>query len=232
MRKGLLPILGLMAALASTTFGHPFKAGEVLDYEVRYLKYMRGTARMAVVAETTYQGVPALHMTQDIRVGSFFSNHIEILCRNDDLLPLLITTRIQREGGLALGRQVYDPVRKRATFSQTQGGRTKTKTVEREHPLQDILTVMYYLRSQPLAEGAFFPISLWEGEYTLRITGKEEMETNIWQASPCSCWVVVSDPPKIRAWLTPDEKRYPVRVETEGKGESKMTLRNASDASP
>jgi hypothetical protein len=232
MRKGLFPTLGLIAALASSTFGHPFKAGEVLDYEVRYLKYMRGTARMTVVAETTYKETPAFHMTQDIRVGSFFSNHIEILCRNDDLSPLLITTRIQREGGLALGRQVYDPERKRATFSQTQGGRTKTKTVEREHPLQDILTVMYYLRSQPLSEGAFFPISLWEGEYTLRIAGKEEMETNLWQASPCSCWVVVSDPPKIRAWLTPDEKRYPVRVETEGKGESRMTLCHASDALP
>ena len=232
MRKGFLPTLGLMAALASSTFGHPFKAGEVLDYEVRYLKYMRGTARMVVVAATTYQGVPAFHMTQDIRVGSFFSNHIEILCRNGDLSPLLITTRIQREGCLALGRQVYDPVRKRATFSQTQGGRTKTKTVEREHPLQDILTVMYYLRSQTLAEGAFFPISLWEGEYTLRIAGKEEMETNLWQASPCSCWVVVSDPPKIRAWLTSDGKRYPVRVETGGKGESRMTLFHASDALP
>jgi hypothetical protein len=232
MRKGFLPILGLMTALASTTFGHPFKAGEVLDYEVRYLKYMRGTARMAVVAETTCQGVPAFHMTQDVRVGSLFSNHIEILCRTDDLSPLLITTRIKRGDNLALGRQVYDPERKRATFSLTEGGRTKTKTVKREHPLQDILTVMYYLRSQPLAEGAFFPIGLWEGEYTLRVTGKEEMETKPWQASPCSCWVVVSDPPKIRIWLTRDEKRYPVRVETEGKWESRMTLCHASDAPP
>ncbi len=230
MRNGLLPILGLMAALASSTFGHPFKPGEVLDYEVRYLQVMKGTARLAVVAETTHQGESAYHLTQDVTVGSFFTNRVEITCRKSDLFPLLITTAMKREGREALGKQVYDPDQRTATFSQTEDGRTKSKMVRRLNPIQDLVTVPYYARTLPLSPGAAFPLSLWEGEYTLRVAGREKLAGNLaWAGDTCLCWVLKSDPPILKAWLTGDERRLPVKVEMEGKLRMRLTLQAVTE---
>jgi len=226
MQKGLLPTLGLMAALASSAFSYPFKVGEVLDYDVLYLRFLQGKARLVIVEQTTYQGAKAYHMTQHVDVGSFFSNHVEITCRASDLMPLLITTRMKRKGKEALGRQVYVPEKRSATFSLTEGGKTKFSTFKRRHPIQDVVTVLYYLRTQNLADGASFPVSLMEGEYTLTLAGKENLKAGVRGIpDPVECWVVKSVPSKIKVWLTLDERHLPVRVEVSGKGNPKLFLK-------
>jgi len=216
--------LVLLLAVASTP-ASAFRAGEVLDYEVRYLRFMRGTARLVVVEQTTYQGNKAFRLTQDVNVGSLFSNHVESYCRQSDLFPLLITTRMKRKGKEAFGRQVYIPDQHTATFSLTEGGRTKSSRFQRKNPVQDVVTIMYYLRVQTLEQGASFPVSLKEGEYTLMIVGKENPGKVPWSAHPGDCWVLKSVPPKIKAWLTTDERHLPVKVEVEGAGGMKLLLK-------
>jgi Protein of unknown function (DUF3108) len=224
--------LGLLLALASCSPAQPFRVGEVLDYDVRYLKVMKGTARLVVAAETTHQGVSAYRLTQDMAVGSFFTNQVEILCRQGDLFPLLITTVMTREGREARGQQVYDPDQHTATFSQTADGRTKSKTVRRRHPIQDLVTVPYYARTLPLSVGAVFPLSLWEGEYTLRVAGREKLSGDLaWAGDTSLGWVLKSDPPILKAWLTGDERRLPVKVEMEGKLRMRLTLRAVTEPS-
>lgn len=226
MRKGIISTFGLLAALASPVCSQPFRVGEILEYDVRYLMIMNGTARIAVVAETTQQGESSYRLTQEMKAGSFLTNQVEIICRKSDLLPLLITTTMRRGGREALGKQVYDPVKRTATFSQTEEGRTKSKTVQRLHPIQDLVTVLYYARTLPLSPEAVFPLSLWEGEYTLKVTGREKLPKNNALAEDTSlCWVLKSDPPILKAWLTGDERRLPVRVDMEGKLRMRLTLR-------
>ena len=222
--------LGLVLALATSSLAQPFRVGEVLEYDVRYLQVMKGTARLAVVAETTQQGESAYRLTQDVTVGSFFTNRVEITCRKSDLFPLLITTAMKREGREALGKQVYNPDQRTATFSQIEEGRTKSKMVQRLNPIQDLVTVPYYARTLPLSPGAAFPLSLWEGEYTLRVTGREKLAGNLaWVGDTCLCWVLKSDPPILKAWLTGDERRLPVKVEMEGKLRMRLTLQAVTE---
>ena len=214
-----------MAALVSSAFGYPFKVGEVLDYDVFYLRFLRGTARLAVVELTSYQGTKAYRMTQDMEVGAFFSNHVEIYSRQSDLFPLLITTRMKRKGKDAFGKQVYSPDKRTATFSLTEGGKTKSSRFRRKNPVQDVVMIMYYLRAQSLEPSASLPVSLKEGEYTLKITGKENPGKVPWSAHPGDCWVLKSVPSKIKAWLTTDERHLPVKVEVEGAWGMKLLLK-------
>lgn len=224
--KRTVLVLGLLTALALPACSFPFKVGETLDYEFHYLEFMRGTARQVVAEQTTYQGVRAFHMTEDISAGVLFTNHIEVYCRQSDLMPLLITTRMKNKGKESQGRQVYHPEKRNATFSLSEGGKTKSQTFQCRRPVQDIVTVMYYLRAKNLIQGASFPISLREGEYLLTVSGKESLKSGVrGMPDPLECWVIESYPPRIKAWLTADERHLPVRVETFGKGSTSLFLK-------
>jgi hypothetical protein len=73
-------------------------------------------------------------------------------------------------------------------------------------------------------------LSLWEGEYTLKVAGREKLAENLaWAGDTCLCWVLKSDPPILKAWLTGDERRLPVKVEMEGKLRMRLTLRAVTE---
>lgn len=228
--KTIAYCLGLLLALATSSPAQPFRVGEVLEYDVRYLRVMKGSARLAVNERSAYQEQEVYRLTQDIEVGSFFKNHIVAQCRTTDLMPLRITSRMTRQGQEALGEQVYDPEARKATFSLSEQGRTKSETFYRRHPIQDLVTVLYYIRTQPLAEGAAYPISLWEGEYTLTVAARERLSEDLfWAGDTGQCWVLTSTPSILKAWLTADEYRLPVRVDMKGKKATTLLLRAVTE---
>ncbi len=229
LRFGLLLALGLLPLFPAPGSSFPFRVGETLDYELTYLGIFHGSTRLVLKGLTTYQGVPAYRIAEEVDAGSVFKNHIEAWCRQSDLMPLLITTRMMRKGGLALGRQVYHPERRSATFSLTEQKKSSSATFVRQHPVQDVVTLLYYLRARNLAQGASFPVSMREGEFTLSVTGEESLKCKVEGLDdPQECWVIESNPPRIKAWLTTDERHLPIKVELFGRASPRLYLRGVT----
>jgi len=213
-----------------TSAEHPFEVGEVLNYDVTYLLGMRGKAHITVVEKTLWEENEVYHITFDIWVGGdYFSNKIDIYASITDMLPLRITTDTKRGGKVLKGLQIYRPQERSATFSQTSGQKTKVETFTRKGPIQDITTVVYYLRGLDWLEGQKYPISLKQGEYLVRSDGFEQIKVPFGSQKQ-KALLVKSDPPALKVWFSIDEKRYPLRIEIgEALGKFKMNLRNVEE---
>lgn len=217
----------------------PFERGEELIYQA---ELTRGLLRGVDVAEFHFKSTPeniargagnpvVLHLTGDVfskglfpRIAGFkFHQHVE---SKADVEPFtaLHTDKIEESGkrSRVLEAEFNHETHKviwREKSPNPQGG-----AFDFEEPIQDVLTVIYYLRTQKLEVGKSFDVPVTDAGKVFRmaVTAKEEKEIDTVLGKVKAIRVepaLFGDSSLVRArgqlsiWITQDERHLPVKAQ-------------------
>jgi len=217
----------------------PFERGEELMYQAEFTK---GLLRGVDVAEFNFKSVPehigrgaddsvVLHLTGDVvskglfpRIAGFkFHQHVE---SKADVAPFtaLHTDKVEESGKRSrVLEAVFDHETRKVIWREKspnpQGG-----AFDFQEPIQDVLTVIYYLRTQPLEVGKSFDVPVTDAGkvFRLSVTAMEEKEidTAIGKVKAIRIepalfgdTALVRTRGQLSIWITQDERRLPVRAQ-------------------
>jgi len=217
----------------------PFERGEELVYQA---ELTHGLLRSVDVAEFHFKSISenvargagdsvVLHLTGDVfskglfpRIAGYkFHQHVE---SRADVEPLtaLHTDKIEESGKRSrVLEAVFDHKARKVMWSEKspnpQGG-----AFDFEEPIQDVLTVIYYLRTQKFEVGKSFEVPVTDAGRVFRIavTAKEENEIDTILGKVKAIRVepaLFGDNAPVRArgqlsiWITQDERHLPVRAQ-------------------
>ena len=199
-----------------------FGVGEKLNYEVKYGFISAGTASMEVARLVEYQGRPCYQVVTEARSNSLFSSLYKVEDRVESIVDAagLYTWRFEkklREGNYRSDRQDSFDQRNHRVVN-------KNDTVTIAPFVQDALSTLYYVRTQPLQKGKpLFVDNFIDGkQYHLevQVLGRETVTV---EAGTFDCFVVEPITPsiglfkhegKLKVWLTADRLRMPVLMKS------------------
>lgn len=206
----------------------PFAVGEALTYDVAYSSSVTaGSATLTVVEKKASGTSVAYYITAEGRPTPLLSRIYPVYYKSDTLLDAF--TLLPQRGSLysdERGRRRTKIIR----FDQRGGTaeyevaarQTVRKLVRLDGNTQDALSVIYVLRTLPLADGYSTTLNLLDAgeKYRVRVavTGREPVDSvlgrvNAWRVEP-----TVTDAAGrqigrgLALWLTADARRVPLRM--------------------
>jgi hypothetical protein len=199
-----------------------FGVGEKLNFEVKYGFISAGSASMEVIKLVEYQGRPCYQLATMARSNSFFSSFYRVEDRVESIMDAsgLYAWRFEkhlREGSYNSDRQYnLDQENHRVVY--------KNDTIEVAPFVQDALSTLYYVRTQPLEVGkSFFLDNFIDGKkYHLEVKVLKR-ETVTVEAGTFDCIVVepitqsvglFKHEGQLKVWLTDDRLRMPVLMKS------------------
>ena len=213
------------AEVSDLSSARSFLAGEQLTYEISWLNITAGTAVMAVSGAgmdgdrplakliTTTQSTPM--------ITKFFpvDNRVESIVDPATLLPEHLTFK-RREGKKKEDIE-YTFHQKEGTVTVVKGG--TTETLEMPPGTQDVISCLYYARSElSLQPGSFLTMNVHHDKKNRKVdVHVEEIEivSGPWgQVETARVLVVMPfqglflNQGNIRVWFTNDDRRIPVRM--------------------
>ena len=200
-----------------------FDVGEWLYFKVCYGPISAGTATMETRSIQMVNGKACYHVVSEAKSSGFFSRFFRVRDRLESFIdvkgifPRRFEKRI-REGKYKADRWIaYDQERHVAITSQGD-----TMTVPPF--VQDVLSIFYFIRTQPLRPGDRFVVDnhTRRGSFPLeiRVRGRERVTV---EAGTFDCVVVeplqetaglFKHKGKLKVWLTDDARRMPVLMKS------------------
>ncbi len=199
-----------------------FGAGEKLSFDVNYGFINAGTASMEIENLIEYQGRPCYQIVTKANSNGFFSNFFKVEDRVESIMDAigLFTWRFEKNlhEGDYQAKQTYEFDQRRHIVYY------KEDTVETEPYIQDALSALYYIRTQPLVPGkSIFVDNYTDGKKYLlevRVLKKEKITV---PAGTFDCIVVepllqsvgvFKHEGKLTVWLTDDKLKLPVLMKS------------------
>jgi len=217
----------------------PFEGGEELIYQA---EFTRGLLRGVDVAEFRFKSASehitrgaddpvVLRLTGDVtskglfpRIAGFkFHQHVESTA---DLEPLtaLHTDKVEEQGKRSrVLEAVFDHKTHKVTWSE-RSPNPQSGAFDFTEPIQDVLTVIYYLRTQNLTVGNSFDVPVTDAgrvfRLSVRAVEEKEIDTVLGKVK-----TVRVDPAlfgdtslvhargQLSIWLTEDDRHLPVRAQ-------------------
>ncbi len=197
-----------------------FTVGEELSYNVSFGFLGAGDAVMRVQEITDWKGRSCYRITSDVKSNAFFSkffrveDHMETIVDVEGIFPWFYSKRI-REGKYKADRSAkFDP-----HHSRTFEGKDTLKVPPFT---QDVISIIYYARIQPLEVGAVFPIDNYADKkffpLFIKVVKKEKIKVD---AGKFECFYLepsmrpeakVKPKGKLLLWLTTDARHIPIRI--------------------
>jgi hypothetical protein len=222
----------------------PFRAGEVLTYDVSWSSYVTaGTATVAVREKRPSFGSTAYYIVAEGRPTPLLSKLYTLYYKADTLLDAY---SLLPQRGSIYSEEGRD--RRTKTLSFNQSARTAVYEVQTATKVrkdlalppytQDALSAIYVLRAIPLKPGASVTIPVSDSGKTYKVTvavgGQESVKTGLgtlsaWKISPR----IIDEKGKpntrpMAMWVSGDERRLPVKLQADlAVGSFQLTLREA-----
>jgi len=224
----------------------PFSPGEELVYQA---EFTRGLLRGIDVAEFRFKadsqhaspnngsaGYPAtISLMGDVvskglfvRVAGFhFHQHVESVV-GPNRFAALRTSKLYEQGKRArVSEAVFDHQAHKVTWSErdpNQPGSTTTTTLDFSEPIQDVLTVIYFLRTQRLEVGKSLDIPLTDSGRVFRmsvaVVERKRIETvlgrvNAFRVEPAMFGAanLSRSRGQLSIWITDDRRHLPVKAQ-------------------
>ena len=247
-----LSLASLLALTANTILGQqvqrpvvPFSSGEELIYQAEFNK---GLLHGVDVAEFRFQAAmenvttrsltpedPIIRLVGDVvsrglfpRIAGFrFHEHVESTV-DPSPFTVLRTSKLEEQGKrVRASEAVFDHQARKVTWTErdpNQRQPPRTSALEFSEPIQDILTVIYFLRTQKLEVGKTFDVPLSDSGHVFRfsvaVVERKELNTVLGRVS-----TVRIDPAlfgekglvrsrgSLSIWITDDSRRLPVKAQ-------------------
>ena len=216
-----------------------FARGEELVYQAEFSRaLLRGVDvaefHFTSTAEHIARGADdpiILHFTGDVvskglfpKIAGFhFHQHIESTADADPFTSLR-TARTEEQGKrVRMIEGVFDHQARKATWIE-QRPNQRTTSVDFTEPIQDVLTAIYFLRTQQLEVGKSFTILLSDSgrvyQVPVAVVERKTLDTAVGQVKAIRVEpAIFGDDSLLRThgqlsiWLTEDERRLPVRAQ-------------------
>lgn len=200
------------------------KVGEMLHYDVTYGTFLKGKTVIRFYGKTIYDSTELFHITYDTKFfANIFNSHINIYA-TEDLFPVRIETEIKRTGKLSKGLELFYRNKNMAIFSQVIEGKEEVDTILREHPIQDITTLPFYLMGINFDLEDTLKVSLPQGELKLTCAKIEEIMIDEDLLNTYSTYLIKSEPKGIKIWLNRGKNKLPIKIHIE-QSKIKMLLK-------
>jgi len=234
-----------LAATASATLGQEkqgtpltFARGEELVYQA---EFTRGLLRGIDVAEFHFQSTseqisrgvgdaPLLHLTGDVvskglfpRIAGFkFHQHIESVA-DAEPFTVLRTKKLDEQGKrIKEFEATFNHETRKAVW--TEHSNSSSTSVDFSEPIQDVLTVIYYLRTQKLDVGQSFEVPVSDAGrvfgLSVKAVERKEIDSVLGRVQAIRIEpALFGDTALVRArgtlsiWITDDDRRLPVRAQ-------------------
>ena len=217
----------------------PFERGEELVYQA---EFTRGLLRGVDVGEFHFKSIAehvgrgaddptVLRLTGDVvskglfpRIAGFkFHQHVESTA-DPEPLTALHTEKIEESGKRSrVLEAVFDHKTHKVIWSE-KSPNPQSGAFDFTEPIQDVLTVIYYLRTQQLTTGKSFEVPVTDAGrvYTLSVIAREEKEMDSVLGQVKAIRIepaLFGDRSLVRArgqlsiWITQDDRHLPVRAQ-------------------
>jgi len=213
------------AEVSDLSSSRSFQVGEHLTYEISWLNITAGTAVMAVSGAGTDGDRPLAKLITTTQsrplITKFFpvDNQVESIVDLATLLPEHLTFK-RREGKKKEDIE-YTFHQKEGTVTVVKGG--TTETLEMPPGTQDVISCLYYARSElSLEPGSFLTMNVHHDKKNRKLDVRvEEIEivSGPWGEVETARVLVVMpfqglflNQGNIRVWFTNDDRRIPVRM--------------------
>ena len=213
------------AEVSNLSSARSLHVGEQLTYEISWLNITAGTAVMAVSGAGTDGDRPLVKLITTAQsrpaITTFFpvDNRVESIVDPATLLPEQLTFK-RREGKKKEDIE-YRFHQKEGTVTVVKGG--TTETLEMPPGTQDVISCLYYARSELLLQpGAFLTMNVHHDKKNRKVDVRVEeieMVSGPWGEVETARVLVVMpfqglflNQGNIRVWFTNDERRIPVRM--------------------
>lgn len=242
----------------------PFKAGETLTYEVGFSKLIFsgtiGELKLWVASENAKPNGASPFELIDLRAEAvskgFFSklfgvkvhDRFNSLTNSADFGVHTFTKNIEEGKVRREQKSVIDREDGRVTYTDRDLSNATAKPLVKEKPsppwIQDVLSAIYYMRTQEMKEGAVIPIPISDaGEVyniELVVTGKrEEIKVDAGKFKTVLVDAKIFDgryikrSGEMKLWVTDDTRRIPVRARVKTSGATlTISLKRLQESGP
>jgi hypothetical protein len=222
----------------------PFKAGEVLTYDVGWSSFVTaGTATVAVKEKKPSYGSTAYYIVAEGRPTPLLSKMYTLYYKADTLLDTY--SLLPQRGSLyseegkrkRMKTTVFNQARKQATYE------IETRTLVKKDLAipgftQDALSAVYVLRSIPFKAGEKFNMPVSDNGNVYRVQMQvgaiEPVKTGLGVINGLKITPVISGPDKssprgLALWISDDPRRLPLKMEAQLMvGKFTVTLRQVT----
>ena len=231
------------APVAKKEMAVPFKAGEVLEFDVGWSSYLTaGSATVKVLEKKPSYSSVAYYIVAEGQPTPLLSKLYTLSYKADTRLDAY--SLLPQRGSLFV-REGKRQRMKTTTFNQaTKSAKYEVKTatqVERDLTLpaytQDALSALYVLRSIPMKSGEKFNMPVTDAgdvyKVQMQIGAVEAVKTGLGTVNGLKIVPVVTmtkgTPPRgLALWLSDDARRLPLKIEAQlAVGKFTVTLRSA-----
>lgn len=245
-------VLLLLASVADQAPGQkpatralPFSRGEELLYQA---EFRRGPVRGIDVAEFRFSADAAqvapkdpppgdsmvLRLVGDAASRGFFTKlagfyyhqHVESMVEANPF-TVLRTSKLEEHGKrVRTSEAVFDHQSHKVIWSErdpNQSQAPRTTSVDFSEPIQDVLTVIYFLRTQPLEVGKSFDVPVSDAgrvfRFSVAVVERKQINTvlgrvNAVRVEPALFGEngMVRSPGTLSIWITEDSRRLPIKA--------------------
>lgn len=209
----------------------PFAPGEKLDYELRWENVPAGTARLEVMAVKTINGEPTYHFVMTAESNSFVDIFYKVRDRIDAFADIRMTRSVHYEKKQSEGSHKRDEL---IEFNWESGQASYSNYGQKKAPIDlmagsfDPLSAFYYTRTADLDLSSPLERPITDGRKNvigrLKVVAREQITLQNGQTYDTLCIepelnhvggvFKQSKNAKIQVWITADERRIPVRIQS------------------
>ena len=214
----------------------PFRVGEKVRLQVSYFKMTAGYMDLKVMPFVEVNGEKSYSFEVDLKTSSFFSriytvdDMAQTFLDFNTLLPYNLTMKIRESKQIKEIRSVFNHNDLSASYwskKVNKDGKEKEKKVKWEiKPYsQNVVSALYYLRTFNLTPGKKLQFRVADDGKNFMFTGevvrKEKLTTDIGTFDTVVVKPRITDNGMFKQmgdiliWLTDDERKFPVRIESE-----------------
>jgi len=237
MKKMLLGmgVVALGASLVRADFQPAFHEGEDLVFQIRWGMVTGGYATLSVPSIDSINGQSAYHILSEAHSTKMVDAFYKVRDRNEAWMDATSPRSLRYSKNIHEGKYSVDEVvdldQTARTFHETEIRHDKNDAKEEKKGdipanVLDVLSSLYYIRSQPLEVGKSFTVDVHSGDKTFPLLVKvKKMEMVKVKAGKFMCYrvepvlrergIFISKGKKLEVWMTADARHMPVLMRSE-----------------
>jgi hypothetical protein len=208
----------------------PFKAGEVLEYDVGWSSYVTaGTATLTVKEKKPSYSSVAYYVVAEGRPTALLSKLYTLYYKADtlidvfNLLPQRGSLYVEEGKRRRMKTTTFDQAKRQAKY-EVQSATRVERTLALPPMTQDSLSALYVLRCIPMKAGDKFNMPVTDAgdiyKVQMQIAALESLKTPLGTMNALKIVPVItgskSEPPRgLAIWISDDARRLPLKIEAQ-----------------